>query len=372
MQPVTADFLAALRGPHTSSIQLIARRDGVQVGGTLQVLSGQVTAEASRINSPRRSLSVELAPARGLWDTLAPAGTLLLAYRGVRFINGTIERVPLGVFDVDEQSLGYGPSGGLSFTAPDLWVRTQRARFETPRTTSGSALSAAVTLASEAVAAGQGTLGGDFTVTHRGSVWERDREEAINELARTAGAWIYCDTTGRVTTRTVPTLNDPPVWMVDASASGVMLDATRSRNRQRTYNVVVVSAGDTDGTAPFAPQTAADNDSTSDTYVGGAFGRVPYFYSSQLLTTTGQATAVANLMLRRVRGLAAQLDLTSVVNPALEPGDVIEVLLPARDGDTPLVERHIVDSVTIPLTADGTQSIQTRSTRPEGDVKPES
>lgn len=368
MRPVSADFLAALRGPHTVDISVEAWRGGAQVGGTLNVLDGQVTAEASTTTGPRRTLNVELAPARGLWDALAPAGTTLLAYRGVRFINGVVERVPLGMFDVDEQALTYGPGGGLTITAPDVWVRVQRARFETPRTVTGAAIPKAAAIAAEATGLGIGVLGGDTTTTVRQQVEERDRDGLISSLAQGVGAWIYADVDGRVVSRDVPYLSQPPVWTIDASATGVLLDASRSRSRQRTYNVVIVTAGDTDGTPPFAPVTVADTDTASPTYVGGPFGRVPYFYASQLLTTTAQATAAGKALLRRVTGLAAQLDITSVVNPALEPGDAIEVLLPARDGDTPKVERHLIDSVTIPLTSEGTQSIQTRSTRPEGDV----
>jgi hypothetical protein len=134
---------------------------------------------------------------------------------------------------------------------------------------------------------------------------------------------------------------------------------------------VVVTPADTDGTAPFAPVAVADTDTASPTYAAGVFGRVPYFYASPLITTTAQATLAGKSILRRVTGMAAGLDVTSVVNPALEPGDVIEVLLPARVGDVPKVERHLIDTLTIPLTNDGTQALQTRSSRPEGDVPAE-
>lgn len=370
MRPVTGAFLNALRGPHTPYIRVRAWRDGVQVGGVLNVLDGSVTAEASPAG-PRRTLSVEFAPAKGLWDALAPTGTKLLAYRGVRYVNGNVEQVQVGEFYIDEQSLDYGPGGGLSCTAPDLWARVQRARFETPRTTSGLALDNAVTLTLEATGGTTATLAGDFTATSRKAIWERDREEAISALAHAAGAWVYIEVDGNISTRAVPSLSQPAVWTIDASASGVLLDASRSRSRQRTYNVVVVSAEQTDGTAPFTPVTVEDSDSASPTYTGGPFGRVPFFYSSPLITTSAQATKVGKSILRRVTGLAAQVELTNIVNPALEVGDVLHVLLPGRDGDVPVVESHLIDALTTPLTPGGTQTIRTRSTRPEGDVPAE-
>jgi hypothetical protein len=161
------------------------------------------------------------------------------------------------------------------------------------------------------------------------------------------------------------------VWTIDASSSGVLLDADRTRSRQRTYNVVVVSGADLGGDAPFPPVSVEDDSPGSPTYVGGDFGRVPFFQTSSLITSPAQATKAGRATLRRVSGLAASLDLTSVVNPALEVGDVIEVLLPDRHGDGRKIERHLVDSLTVPLTTDGTQPITTRSTRPEGDVPDE-
>jgi hypothetical protein len=374
MQPVSAAFLSALRGPHTLSIHVEAWRGGAQVGGELRVLSGHVEATASLTASPRRTLNLDLAPARGLWDALAPAGTMLYAWRGVRYVNGAVEQVPLGVFDVDEQTLGYGPGGGLSITAPDLWVRVQRARLETPRAVpAGPVLTTAVSLATEATKLGTGVLTGDYGATTRAQVLgPGDRDAPIADLARTAGAWIYADVNGKVTTRPVPSLYETPVWTVDASASGVLLDANRSRSRQRTYSVVVVSPGDVNGVTPYAPQVVADTDVNSPTYAAGPFGRVPYFVTDPLALDAAQALKTGRAYLRRVTGMAAQLDLTSVVNPALEPGDVIEVLLPGRDGDAPKVERHLIDSVSIPLAVDGTQTIATRSTRPEGDVPDDS
>lgn len=373
MQTVTPAFLAALRGTHTLHVRAEAWRNGIRVGGTLQVLDGQVEQAAGLTSSPRRTLNIDLAPAKGLWDALSPAGTQLKVWRGVRYPDGTTEDVPLGVFDVDEQTLGYAADGpALSITAPDLWVRVQRARFEWPWSGSGRVLDIALEMATDdQVGLSLGSTSGDSSVTVRPQVWERDRDAAIADLARAAGVWIYVDSLGQVICRPVPSLSAAPVWTVDASASGVLLDAERGRSRQRTYNVVVVSGGDLGGTAPFPPELVEDDDPTSPTYIDGGFGRVPYFQTSSLFTTAAQALQAGQATLRRVSGLAASLDLTSIVNPALEAGDVIEVLLPNRHGDGAKVERHIIDSVTVPLSAAGTQQIRTRSTRPEGDVPDE-
>lgn len=370
MQPVTSNFLAAIRSSHTVTIRVEAWRGTSRVA-VLDVLGGDVSNGAGFTSPPRRTLNLEVAPSKGLWDTLAPAGTTLRAFRGVRYIDGTVERVALGVFDIDEQSMSYGPSGTLSITAPDVWVRVQRARFEKPRLLWRSgALETAVEWAREAIALGVGATY-ESTARTKPTVFTRDREQAIGELATAAGAWVYTDPQGRVTARPVPYLSGTPVWTVDASSSGVLLDATRTRSRQRTYNVVVVPSPALDGAVLPALVVVEDTDSASPTWVGGPFGRVPFFRPIGILESRTEMVAAANALLRRVKGLAAELDITAAVNPALEPGDVIQVVLPARAGNPRKVERHLVDAVNVPLTAGGTQSIRTRSSRPEGDLPQE-
>lgn len=367
MYAVTSVFLAALRQAHAVEVQVDAYRSNALVQAALPILDGSVTVDAgSRV---RRQLSLTLAPEAGLWDTLAPTGTELRPKRGIRYPNGSVEWVPLGRFDVDTQRMGYAPSGTLSLTAPDRWVRVQRARFEAPATSVYGA-----TVKSEIERLVTGAVPGitvantaTSTATVGAVAWDTDRDGAVDEMAKAIGAEAFFDVNGNLVIRDVPTLaGQAAVWTVDASATGVLLDADRERSRTRTYNVVVASSSATDGVAPFTPVTVADSDPTSPTYVGGAFGRVPYFYSSPLLATSGQATAAAQTILERVRGLAAQLSLESIVNPALDAGDVIDALLPPERYDMARpVEHHIVDKVTIPLTVGGTQSIATRSSRPE-------
>lgn len=367
MYAVTATFLAALRLAHTAAVQVDAYRAGSLIATALPVIGGEVTVDSG--SAVRRTLNLTLAPDAGLWDTLAPTGTELRPKRGIRYPSGVVEWVPLGRFVVDVQKLGYSPAGNLALTTPDHWADVQRAQFEAPFTSLPGALvrdemARLVTLAISGLTVLNTTTS---TSVLRSVAWERDRAAAVAAMGKAIGAEAFFDNAGALVVRDVPTLGaQTPDWLIDASVSGVLLNADRERNRQKTYNVVVVNSSITDGQPPFDPVTVADTDPTSPTYVSGAFGRVPYFYTSPLLTTTGQATVAGTAILERVRGLAAQLSLESIVNPALDAGDVIDVLLPAvrRDLARP-VERHIIDRVTIPLTVAGSQAIDTRSSRPD-------
>jgi hypothetical protein len=144
------------------------------------------------------------------------------------------------------------------------------------------------------------------------------------------------------------------VWTVAADPrQGVILKAQRTRDRSKTYNVVVVNPELTDGTALFSPVTLQDNNPDSPTYVGGPFGEVPTFYSSPLLRTSAQAGKAGLTILNRVKGLNAQLTLSTVRNHALDVLDTITVKLPKVRWDAPqVVELHMVDKIVHPLTAE--------------------
>ncbi len=376
MEAVTAEFLKALRLPHTIAVRVDAYRRDVNgnnalIARDLPVDSGEVTVDGT---APiRRMLSCSLLPERGLWDTLAPVGTQLHVWRGIRYPAGNVELVRLGRFVIDAQNMSYGPDGRVQITAPDRWAYIQRARFETPRKlTAGRLMTQEIAefVAGPIPNMSVETMRIEATsqmMTPRGIVYERDRTEAIEDLTRSIGAEAFIAPDGVGVIRDVPELSDKPVWLVDASASGVLISADRERNRQKTRNVVVVTSSKADGSQPFPPEIVADTDPSSPTRVDGPFGRVPHFYASPVFRTPLSMRFAGKKILARLTGLAAQVNLENVVNPALDAGDVIDVLLPASAATNGKrrVERHLIDSLTVPLSVSGTQRIETRSTRPD-------
>lgn len=373
---VTSDFLQALRQSHTLYVRVDAYRGGVQLGTSdgipadyarygLPVTDGTVSVSSGV--GVRRSLDITISDS-DLWDVLAPLGTELRVERGIRYPNGEIESIPLGQFCVDSQSMSVAPGGGLRLSpAPDRWARIQRARFKSP---AASVVGAQVRyeiqrLLEEAISGLVVTVTATSTVTVKSLVWERDRAQALADLAASISAEVYFDWTGNAVVRDAPLLSAVPVWTVDASASGVLIGGDRSRDRTRTYNVVVVNSSSVDGSTPFAQQIVSDTDPTSPTNTTD-MGEVPYFYSSPLIATTAQALAAGATILNRVKALNAQLNVEAAVNPALDRGDVIYVLTSGQ-----VIERHLVESFTVPLVVGGTQTITTRSSRPDGDVPDE-
>ena len=91
---------------------------------------------------------------------------------------------------------------------------------------------------------------------------------------------------------------------------------------------------------------------------------VPYFYDTPLPLTAAEARQTALTILARTIGLASQVSLEQTHNPAVDAGDVLSVLPPRESSSMPRVlERHVADTVTHPLSVTGTQRIEGRSTR---------
>lgn len=363
MFPVSETFGQALRDAHTVAVRLDAYYGGNKILSDVDILDGAVTVNGG--TGVRRTLDVTLAD-ETLWSTLDVIGVELRPYRGIRYPDDREELVPLGVFGLDSMSMSVAPGGGVQIrSAPDRWARVQRAMFETPRASvlTHSIANEAKFMLAEVVPEATVLSTATSTRTMAAVVWDRDRDAAATDLVTSIGAEAWFDVSGNLRIADAPLLSQTPVWAVDASASGVMLGGDLVRDRTRTYNVVVLSMSAVDGRTPFAPQVVADTDPTSRTYVGGPMGRCPYFYSSPLLRSANHALAVGPAILNRVKAVNAQLSLEASVHPGLDRGDVITVLTP-----TGITERHLIDSLTVPLTVAGTQSITTRSSRPEGDV----
>jgi hypothetical protein len=338
----------------------------------------------------RRTCTLTLAAVPGLWEMLAPIGTELKVWTAIRFPSGKTEAVPQGVFPIDVQRISYGPDGSLSLTAPDGWVRVQNGRFFTPRQFGGGGDVRA--LISQLL---QEVLPANAPITNVGSnnapipvlSEDKDRAGLIQKLAKAGSLDVYFDREGTPIIRDAPEMSAQTVWDVDAGPKGVMISADRERNRQKTYNIVVVNGTkNDDGTPPFPTQYVWDANPNSPTYAGpgtgagdtpppqtlaGPFGQRPTFYASPLLTSAAQAQKAGLTILQRVTGLAAQLKATAVSNPALDDGDTIRVQLPKEGRNRRQVELHIIDSLTVPLVpSKNAQSISTRSTRADdtGDV----
>lgn len=119
----------------------------------------------------------------------------------------------------------------------------------------------------------------------------------------------------------------PEVPGVRAPARGTLVGIRRGMSADGVYNRVVVRAqGQQVGVLAAGEISDGALRATNDGGADSPFGRVPYFYSSQLITTLAQAQAYVNTWLPRLsRPQAVVLDIVELVNPLREVGDVLTV-----------------------------------------------
>lgn len=341
-------------------------------------VDGTITDDAT--SNVRRSLSLTLAGVQSVFDTLnIPGGEITVVQRFV-YPDQSTDDVPHGVYIVDQQQLDYAPSGQITMTCPDRWLKVQRNKFglsraSVPTNTASAEIKRLVEGAwpgSTYPFPGWSVLD-ESALTQVGSLmWDDgDREGAILSLCQANSLEVFFDRTGMAVLRKVPVLTPTsvPVWNVDSGASGVMTAATRSQDWSNTRNVIIVSTSATD--VVFDPVECKDTTFGDPLDVTGTLGYVPEEWSSPALRNSDQAKAAGLTRLRKRLGSAYTVSLSAVQNPCLDAEDVIGIQYPQVDPNTgPLTDVQILDSVTHPLSTTGTQDMQTRSTRPTTDGSP--
>ena len=152
----------------------------------------------------------------------------------------------------------------------------------------------------------------------------------IMSLAAGMGAELFLDNDGKFTLRKVADPNGvAPVWdILDGDSNGqggLLLSSTRHLSADNIRNYVIATGENTSTKTPLKA-IAADSDPTSPTYYKGTFGKVVgYEAGRKKLTTQAEVQNAADTYLNYFIGGDESVSLTSVVNPALDVGDVIRV-----------------------------------------------
>ena len=389
MRTVTDEFLTAVQGSHQVVTRVEVLDDG-EVALTLDsVAAGSVTLDQGAQTRGRVDLTIidpDLVPGDA-GDPLAPYGNELRVYRGVLFpfgggaeeeeetgggqtwpvtlyseegaepapnlrtVTSSVELVSLGVFRIDDTQVSDTPDGlEIRVAGMDRSGRMIDARFEEPYVVAaGTNVATAI---EECAQAAWPTVETDLTATSLTTpllVGEEggDRWKFMQNLAASIGHALYFDGDGVLVTRPVASPTGTATITLAEGDGGVLLSAGRRWNRQGTYNrVIATGENPAEGAAP-ARGVATDDNPASPTYYFGEFGKVPRFYASPFLTTDAQAQDAAQAILNRELGTTRQVDFGAIVNPALEPDDLVQITRARSLID----EAHILDAVTIPLAA---------------------
>ncbi|MEU1663546.1 DUF5047 domain-containing protein [Streptomyces sparsogenes] len=360
MYPVSSRFLAALTESHQIATEVVLFRADGRVE-TLPHTGGSVTVD--RGQATRRTCSVTVADTALIpltaSDKLSVYGSQLRISRGVHYADGSREMVPVGLFRIDQVS-GDVDEGPVTISGKSLEAVVADDKFTTPTKVSGTAVGAVTSLIQASLpAATVVNRATDAAIGPRTYDIEGDRWAAIAECAAAIGAEVYTDADGVFVISELPDLLAvPPVWTVSAGEGGAYISANRGMSLDGVYNGVLAKGENTEADAPPVSALVVDDDPTSPTYWSGPFGHRPAFYSSATLTSINACTSAATLKLRAAKAPNASADITSLPNPALEPGDVIRVLYP--DGTK---ELHQIQSFTVPLDTSGTFTLETISAK---------
>ncbi|MDH6610338.1 hypothetical protein M2164_005973 [Streptomyces sp. SAI-208] len=358
--PVSDRFLQRITESHTpvTRVQLFLT-DGRVLD--LEHTGGSVTVDRSQ--AIRRTCTVTCADPsripRTPADQLATYGARLRISRGVDYGDGTQELVPLGVFRLDTVS-GDVAQGPVTLQGKDLAAVVGDDKFTAPYRVTGTVVSAVTELIRRSLSTADviSTII-DTPIGTRIFDTEADPWAGCQEIAAAAGAEVYANADGVFVIATLPDLlTTTPVWSIEAAEGGAYISANRAMTSDNVYNGVLARGENTaDNVAPVQ-YLATDNDTGSPTYWSGPYGRRPMFYSSATLISTSACQNAATLKLAQAKAPNASGDISSLPNPALEPGDVLRVA--HEDGTR---ELHQAAAFTVPLDLGGEFPISTISAK---------
>lgn len=367
MRPRSETFDAAAAQGHRIHAQatlLTPAGDEVDLpigAGSQVTLDGTAATRASlTLNIPTDDLAdIPDAPE----DALAPYGSEITIVSGLTTPDGETEPIQIGIFGIDEVRIA--DSGGLDLDVfgLDRSAKVIDAVFEEPGTIAQgtNALAAARTVVLEALpTATFNFVDSDVTLPLLSYEAGDDRWDFAQGCAEAAQCLLYFDAEGICIAEPMPSGVTTDL-IVSEGEDGTLLSIEKSLSRENACNRVVVTGENPSGD-PVSGE-AVDLVTTSPTYYYGPFGKVTFSYSSPYITEADQAQHVAENILRMRRGVSRQVNFESLVNPALEPFDVVRVTRERLKVD----ENHVIESLTLPLDHDGQMGCSTRFSQTFGE-----
>jgi hypothetical protein len=371
MYPVTDNFLSSVRKSHISKVKVeIYDAATGTILSEASPISGEVTIDSRR--SIRRQCSLEfvdtngtLVPTNNISSVLLPFNREVKIYRGVQYLDGTEELVPLGVFQITTVEVSDSGSGvKISIQGSDRSLRISKAKWTnhdfyiedaTPKETAIAQIlkNRYPNVKIDFPATNQVTTLIYPTLDQSSDPWK----EAL-KIAESAAMDLYFDENGTARMRPIPDpdLGKALVEYTDGEDS-VVTQLGRNLSSDESYNHVIYTGEGTNLTIGVIGE-AFDNNPSSPTFVT-TYGSVPIFKSSPNILTIAEAEEAARAELKKVIGASEKITWDQIVNPAHDVYDLVKVVRPSSGVDRNLM----LDAITIPLAPTATMNAIGRSRR---------
>lgn len=363
MIPTSDRFKREIRDSHTIGTRCEIYDEGRFIR-TLDINDGNVWVDYGVEN--RRRCHVNLTDAKGdlipaeAKDLLAPFGNELRLYRGITFRDGTQELLPLGVFGINAIQV-FDSGDGLLITV-DAYDRSKKVSnaklldyYKIPMGTNYAVAIRDLIQSRMPNAVFSFAATNHVTPTIVLKIGDDPWVKAL-EMAKSVGMDLFFDVLGNVCLFPVKDpLTAPVDWVYQEGAECTLSNVTKRWSVEGTVNHWVVTGENTDAAAPVWAE-AKDDNPNSPTYYLGDFGDRPAFVTSEYVVSVAQAEAMAIANLRQTLGYIEWLSLTSVVNPAHDALDVVQVVR----SNSRVNSRYTVDKITIPLIEERGMDMQVR------------
>lgn len=284
---------------------------------------------------------------------LTPYGSEIRPYRGVVYDDGTEEVIPLGVYRISKVDVkdATGGTPDIKIEGHDRSRLIKRDKFTVPYVVDeGTNILTAIKDIVERTLPGveYDTVTTSLT-TSAPLLYDAGSDPwvACTELATSMASEIYFGRDGQLVIAPpvdIGSLPAPAFTFIEGDGC-TMSDLSLVYTDEPGFNGVIVTGESVGDELPPVRGEAWDEEPTSPTYRFGPYGEVPRFVTDQNVKTDEEAATVAQSLLEQSIGFSSQLAITAGVNPALEPGDVVEVQR-ERSGVAGL---YVIDALKVPL-----------------------
>ncbi len=276
----------------------------------------------------------ELSP-NAIGDLFSPFGTQVALSVIITAGAGFIERIPLGRYLISETpsiiTTRFLFNGGvlskgdrIDISLKDLFYGVQRDRFAVPGTPPSLTSVWVEVQRLTGLPVTKRITDGPISTT---VAYQEDKLQAVYDLATVLDGTACMLSDGTVSMR--PNVWPAPVDTLSWGDGGTLVDVGRGMANDLVYNQIIVRSYNSGTAAAVLASAEITSGPLRTQNVDGSlspYRRVPYFFSSQFITTADQAQAYANLTLPRVSSLrSVSVVLTEIFNPLREVGDVLDI-----------------------------------------------